>query len=89
VGCTALADSGEGVTFYADRPPEQLTILMLKENTVYVVTDYWLEGAELHYTAADGEHKVPLGRLDLNETVRLNHQRNVEIVLHGKEESEP
>jgi len=34
----------------------------------------------------EGDHRVaPLGRLDLNETVRLNRERNVEIVLRTKD----
>jgi hypothetical protein len=65
----------------------QLTILLLKDNTGYLATDYWLEGTQLHCSTLDGEHKVvPLGRLDLNETVRVNRERNVEIVLRSKED---
>jgi hypothetical protein len=64
----------------------QLTILLLKDNTGYLATDYWLEGTQLHCLILNGEHKVvPLGRLDLNETVRLNRERKVEIVLRTKE----
>jgi hypothetical protein len=34
----------------------------------------------------DGEHKVmPLGKLDLNETVRVNRDRNVEVVLRSQD----
>ncbi len=72
--------------FAESRPGQQLTILMIKDNTGYFATDYWLEGTQLHCVTLDGEHKVvPLGRLDLNETVRLNRERNVEIVLRAKE----
>jgi hypothetical protein len=64
----------------------QLTILLLKDNTGYMATNHWLEGTQLHCLTLDGEHKVvPLGRLDLNETVRLNRDRNVEIVLRTKD----
>ena len=67
----------------------QLTILLLKDNTGYMATDYWLDGTQLHCLTLDGEHKVvPLGRLDLNETVRLNRDRNVEIVLRTKDGKE-
>jgi hypothetical protein len=67
----------------------QLTILLLKDNTGYMATDYWLEGTQLHCLTLDGEHKVvPPGRLDLNETVRLNRDRNVEIVLRTKDGKE-
>jgi hypothetical protein len=76
-----------GSSYLADSPPGQLTILMLKDNTSYAVTDYWLEGTRLHCLTLDGTHKVvPLGRLDLDETVRLNQERSLEIVLRFKEE---
>jgi len=52
-----------------------------------MVTDYWLEGTTLHFLALDGAHKVvPLGKLNLNETVRLNRERSVDVVLRFKEE---
>ncbi len=76
-----------GSSYFAERlSGRQLTILLLKDNTGYMATDYWLEGTQLHCLTLDGEHKVvPLGRLDLNETVRLNRDRNVEIVLRTKD----
>ena len=79
-----------GSSYFAERlSGGQLTILLLKDNTGYLVTDYWLEGTQLHCLTLDGEHKVaPLGRLDLNETVRLNRERNVEIVLRSKDGGE-
>lgn len=75
-----------GSSYFAEHlSGQQLTILLLKDNTGYLATDYWLEGTQLHCLTLDGEHKVaPLGRLDLNETVRLNRERNVEIVLRSK-----
>jgi len=70
-----------------DRPRSQVTILLLKDSSGYMVTDYWLEGTALHYLTLDGAHRVvPLGRLDLNETVRLNRERSVDVVLRFKEE---
>ena len=74
-------------SYFAERlSGRQLTILILKDNTGYLATDYWLEGTQLHCLTLDREHKVvPLGRLDLNETVRLNRERDVEIVLRTKD----
>ena len=80
---TRLVDARDLV----DRPRSQVTILILKDNTGYMVTDYWLEGTTLHFLALDGAHKVvPLGKLNLNETVRLNRERSVDVVLRFKEE---
>jgi hypothetical protein len=65
---------------------QELTILLLKDSTGYMAVDYWMEGTQLHCLTLDGEHKtVPLGKLDLNETVRLNRERNVEVVLLSRE----
>jgi hypothetical protein len=74
-------------SYFAERlSGQQLTILLLKDNTGYLATNYWLEGTQLHCLTLEGEHKVaPLGRLDLNETVRLNRERNVEVVLRTKD----
>src|SRR5215472_1361831 len=63
-----------------------LTILLLKDDTGYLALDYWLEGTKLHCLTLDGEHKVmSLGKLDLNETVRVNRDRNVEVVLRSQD----
>ena len=63
-----------------------LTILLLKDDTGYLAVDYWLVGTKLHCLTLDGEHKVmPLGKLDLNETVRVNRDRNVEVVLRSQD----
>jgi hypothetical protein len=79
-----------GASPFAERlSGHQLTVLLLKDNTGYLAIDYWLEGTQLHCLTLDGEHKVvPLGRLDLDETVRLNRERNVEIVLRSEENSQ-
>jgi hypothetical protein len=76
-----------GVSPFAERlSGRQLTILLLKDDTGYLAIDYWLEGTKLHCLTLDGEHKVmPLGKLDLNETVRVNRSRNVEVVLRSQD----
>jgi hypothetical protein len=76
-----------GVSPFAERlSGRQLTILLLKDDTGYLAIDYWLEGTKLHCLTLDGEHKVmPLGKLDLNETVRVNRGRNVEVVLRSQD----
>lgn len=65
--------------------PGRSSILLLKDSTGYMAVDYCLEGTQLHCLTLDGEHKtVPLGKLDLNEAVRLNRERNVEVVLRSR-----
>lgn len=73
---------------FADRPSLQPTLLMLKGGSGYFASDYWLEGTRLHFLTPDGENKLlPLARLDLEETVRLNRERNVEFVLRSQDSS--
>jgi hypothetical protein len=65
----------------------QVTLLILKDNTGYLASEYWLdEAGVLHYVTPDRREKLlPLGRLDLEETVKLNEQRNVKFELHSKD----
>jgi len=64
----------------------QLTWLILKDGTGYLVRDYWFQFGKLQCIALDGERKwIPLARLDLDETIRLNQERNVDFVIRGQE----
>jgi hypothetical protein len=68
----------------------QLTWLTLKDGTSYLVRDYWLEFGKLQCVTLDWERKsIPLARLDLDETIRLNQERNVEFVIRSRDVSEP
>jgi len=64
----------------------QLTWLILKDGTSYLVRDYWFQSGKLQCITLDGERKwFPLARLDLEETIRLNQERNVAFVIRGQE----
>jgi hypothetical protein len=71
----------------APLPPEQanaspLILLVLKDGSVYGVTDYWLEEGRLHYlTSYGGENDISIDQLDLQKTVDQNWERGVEFVL--------
>jgi hypothetical protein len=68
-------------------PPEQanaspLILLVLKDGSVYGVTDYWLKEGRLYYlTSYGGANDIPIDQLDLQKTVDQNWQRGVEFVL--------
>lgn len=67
----------------------QLTWLILKDGNSYLARDYWLEFGELQCLTLDGERKlVPLARLNMDETLRVNQERNVEFVIRSRDSSE-
>ena len=75
----------ESSTFGADHT---ITLLQLKNGWMYGLTDYWVEGDDLHYvTNYRGSNSVPLDSIDLATTVRLNTDRGIEFSLHTKPQS--
>jgi hypothetical protein len=65
-----------------------ITLLRLKSGWMYGLTDYWVEGNDLHYvTNYGGKNSIPLDQIDLATTIRLNSERGVEFSLHTKPES--
>jgi hypothetical protein len=44
----------------------------------------------LHYVNSNSQYKLlPLARLDLEETVKLNRERKVEFTLRSRDASQP
>jgi hypothetical protein len=77
----------ESSTEDADR---RITLLQLKNGWMYGLTDYWVEGDNLHYiTNYGGKNSVPLDQIDLATTIRLNSERGIEFALHTKRRSTP
>jgi hypothetical protein len=69
-----------------DGSDPRLTLIVLKGGAAYVVRQYWVENGRMHFTSGDGEQKLlPLERIDLSQTVRLNRERNVEFVLRSSD----
>jgi hypothetical protein len=59
-----------------------ITLLQLRDGSMYGLTDYWVEGGELHYrTTYGGENSLPFERIDFAKTVQLNTDRDVPFVL--------
>src|SRR5581483_7523429 len=72
-------------------PPSQqgATVLVLKNSSAYLAQDYWLDADQLHcVTQEAGDKMIPLAMLDLEQTVRLNRERNVAFALHSKDVSQ-
>jgi hypothetical protein len=64
--------------------------LVLKDGTVYNVTDYWLVNGQLHFTTVDAsnlkveEHTIDFGELDLQKTIAGDEQRGFRFVLRDE-----
>jgi hypothetical protein len=90
----ALAHQQPGITgsssFFEDVSLPQLTWLILKNGTSYLARDYWIESGKLVCVTLDWDRQlIPLASLDLDETIRLNRERNVEFVIRSRDHSEP
>jgi hypothetical protein len=59
-----------------------VTLLQLREGSMYGLTRYWVEGGRLYYvTNYGGENSVPLDRVDIAGTTKLNAGRGTPLVL--------
>ena len=77
---TSAAGSEEKTT-----QPPVVTLLQLLDGSMYGLTEYWIEGNELHYTTTyGGQGSVPLDRIDFDKTIHLNADRGVAFVLRSK-----
>jgi hypothetical protein len=62
----------------------RLFLLILKNGAERVVTDYWLSDGYIEYVNRDGSRShIPVGALDLEETVRNNSARGLDFVLRS------
>ncbi len=63
----------------AERP---ITLLQLRDGSMYGLTDYWVKDGELYYTTTyGGQDSVPFARIDLEKTMQLNADRRVPFML--------
>jgi hypothetical protein len=83
-----LADGAPSSSRNAARSPggvkaaQRITLLQLRDGSMYGLTDYWVNHGELHYTTTyGGRNSLPLERIDLEKTVQLNADRGVTFVL--------
>jgi hypothetical protein len=61
---------------------QRITLLQLRDGSMYGLTDYWVTHGELHYTTTyGGRNSLPLERIDFERTVQLNADRGVPFVL--------
>jgi hypothetical protein len=64
-------------------------IIALKGGSAFLAEQYWIEGGQMHCVSASKEEKLlPLEKIDLSETVRVNQERNVQFVLQSRDVAE-
>jgi hypothetical protein len=69
---------------------KSLTLLALRNETIYAVTDYWLDGDRLDYLLPSGNRGVcALNELDLTRTTQLNSERGVVVTFSDVPPSRP
>jgi hypothetical protein len=67
----------------------QMTIIALKGGSAFLAQEYWIEGGQMHCVSASREEKLlPLDKIDLGQTVRVNQERNVDFVLQSRDAAE-
>jgi len=84
---TASSAPIQRVNYGAAKSPDngEVTVIALQAGGALLARRYWLQGSSIHCVSAAGaEQDVPLGMIDLAETVKLNQERNVEFVLDSK-----
>jgi len=70
------------------QPP--VTLLQLRDGSMYGLTEYWVDGDKLHYfTTYRGEGSVPIQGIDFEKTAELNLDRGVDFVLRPKPAAPP
>jgi hypothetical protein len=59
-----------------------ITLLQLRDGSMYGFTGYWVKDGELHYkTTYGGENSLRFERIDFAKTVQLNADRDVPFLL--------
>jgi len=63
----------------------QSTVVVLKGGSAFLSREYWVQSGQLECVSADGQQRAfPLEAIDLDQTIHVNRERNVEFVLHSK-----
>lgn len=70
------------------RRPAELTLIALRSETIYAVTDYWLDNGRLTCLRSSGaEQTIDLSEVDWGKTTQLNAERGVTITLRSSRQS--
>lgn len=74
----------------ARRPTSSLTLIALRNETIYAVSDYWLAGERLDYVLPSGSRdSCALNDVDLARTTQLNSERGMSVTFHDVPARQP
>ena len=74
----------------ARRPTSSLTLIALRNETIYAVSDYWLAGERLDYVLPSGSRdSCALNDVDLVRTTQLNSERGMSVTFHDVPARQP
>jgi hypothetical protein len=69
-----------------DSTGQQMTVIAMKGGAAFLARQYWLQDGALHCLSAQGEQTTfPLERIDISQTVLVNHERNIDFSLQSHE----
>ena len=69
----------------ANADTAESTVVVLKGGSAFLSREYWVQGGQLECVSADGQQRAfPLEAIDLDQTIHVNRERNVDFVLHSK-----
>lgn len=71
-------------------PSSALTLIALRNETIYGVASYWLDGDNLDYVLPSGARaSCALNDVDLARTTQLNAERGITVSFHGASGAAP
>ena len=84
-GSTQNAATNNAASVDKAKSEQPVTLLQLRDGSMYGLVDYWVEDGQLHYTTTyGGQDSLGLDRIDLEKTVQLNAERGIQFVLRPK-----
>ncbi len=84
-GSTQIAATNNAASVDKAKSEQPVTLLQLRDGSMYGLVDYWVEGGQLHYTTTyGGQNSLGLDRIDLEKTVQLNAERGIQFVMRPK-----
>ena len=84
-GNALKAATGPAVAAGIPQNEKPVTLMQLRDGSMYGLVDYWVENGQLHYTTTyGGQDVVGLDRVDMVKTAQLNEGRGIQFAPRPK-----